>query len=59
VYDSSGNARKRVDLVGRPHNGVPTPHVVDYVVDTTPNGQQFPKQDKGSVRAATPDELPC
>ncbi|RBY80899.1 type IV secretion protein Rhs [Geodermatophilus sp. TF02-6] len=56
VYDSSGLIIKRVDLTGRPHAGIPTPHTVEYHHDVNPLGKVFPRQ--GDVRAATPDEIP-
>jgi hypothetical protein len=37
---------KRVDLAGKPHNGVPTPHV---------NAKDLP----GGVRPALPSEIPA
>ncbi|MFF5291820.1 polymorphic toxin type 24 domain-containing protein [Paractinoplanes globisporus] len=58
VYDADGNAVKRVDLTGRPHGGVPTPHVVEYDTNVNPNtGQVFVRQQR-YVRPATPDEIP-
>ncbi|WP_416210457.1 polymorphic toxin type 24 domain-containing protein [Frankia sp. Cas8] len=55
-YDEAGNIIKRVDLSGRAHNGIPTPHSVDYVHDVNPSGEIFPR--KLPVRAATADEVP-
>ena len=58
VYDADGNAVKRVDLAGRPHGGVPTPHVVEYDTNVNPNtGEVFVRQQR-HVRPATPDEIP-
>jgi hypothetical protein len=58
TYDADGNAIKRVDLTGRPHGGVPTPHVVEYDTNFNPNtGQIFVRQQR-HVRPATPDEIP-
>jgi uncharacterized protein YukE len=57
VYDSQGNIVKRVDLTGRAHGGVPTPHVVEYDQNTNPQGQIFVKPQK-TVRPATPQEIP-
>ncbi len=54
-----GNAIKRVDLTGRSHGGVPTPHVVTYRIERHPQtGQVFIKENQGSVRPATPQEMP-
>ena len=55
-YDGSGNVTKRVDLTGHSHAGIPTPHTVDYVLDTNPAGQTFPRG--LPVRPATTDEVP-
>jgi uncharacterized protein YukE len=58
VYDANGNAVKRVDLTGRPHGGVPTPHVVEYDTNVNPNtGEVYVRQQR-HVRPATPDEIP-
>jgi uncharacterized protein YukE len=57
VYDSQGNIVKRVDLTGRAHGGVPTPHVVEYDQNTNQQGQTFVKPQK-TVRPATPQEIP-
>jgi hypothetical protein len=58
TYDSNGLAVKRVDLVGRSHDGIDTPHVVEYVHNTNPQtGQVFPRE-ADEVRAAFPWEIP-
>jgi hypothetical protein len=58
TYDADGRAIKRVDLVGRSHGGVETPHVVEYVHNTNPKtGQVFIREGK-EVRAAFPWEVP-
>ncbi|MEU6352868.1 putative T7SS-secreted protein [Streptomyces sp. NPDC047072] len=58
TYDSEGQAVKRVDLEGRPHGGVETPHVVEYVRNTNPKtGEVFVRPSK-EVRAAFPWEIP-
>lgn len=58
-YDENGNAIKRVDLTGATHNGVPTPHTVQYRVDTNPRtGQTSVRPNNRDVRPATPDEIP-
>ena len=57
VYDDLGRPVMRVDLVGRAHGGIPTPHVQEYVLNTNPaTGQTF--VNKGPVRAALPKEIP-
>jgi Bacterial toxin 24 len=58
TYDADGNAIKRVDLTGRPHGGVPTPHVVEYDTNVNPNTGQVFVQQQRHVRPATPDEIP-
>lgn len=56
VYDSAGDPVKRVDVTGKAHGGVPTPHVVEFERHTNPRtGEEFIKQSP-VVRAATPDE---
>jgi hypothetical protein len=58
TYDSEGRAVKRVDLEGRSHGGVETPHVVEYVRNTNPKtGEVFVRPSK-DVRAAFPWEIP-
>jgi Bacterial toxin 24 len=58
VYDDAGNAIKRVDLTGRSHGGVPTPHVVEYTVHRNPHtGQVFVREGR-TARPATPEEIP-
>ncbi len=58
VYDDAGNAIKRIDLTGRPHGGVPTPHVATYRVDRNPQTGQTYVRETGEVRAAIPEEIP-
>jgi hypothetical protein len=58
VYDSQGNIVKRVDITGRAHGGVPTPHVLEYDQNINPEtGQVFVNPQK-TVRPATPQEIP-
>ena len=54
---SNGRAIKRVDLAGRAHAGVPTPHVVEYRHNNNPAGKIFVQAEK-TVRPATEDEIP-
>jgi uncharacterized protein YukE len=58
VYDHDGNAVKRVDLTGRDHGGVPTPHVVEYDRNVNPNTGEVFVREQRHVRPATPDEIP-
>lgn len=58
VYGSDGRPLYRVDVTGRPHNGVPTPHVVEYERHVNPRtGEVFVRRGRG-VRAADPEEVP-
>ncbi|MFI5662743.1 putative T7SS-secreted protein [Streptomyces sp. NPDC051684] len=58
TYDAEGRALKRVDLEGAAHNGVETPHVVEFGRNTNPKtGQVFVDKPK-DVRAAFPWEIP-
>jgi hypothetical protein len=57
VYGDDGLPLKRVDLTGRSHEGVDTPHVVEFERHVNPNtGEVFLKP--GRVRPARPDEVP-
>lgn len=49
TYDSVGNILTRVDVSGAAHNGVPTPHVIEYGRNTLPDG---------SIRVHTPSGDP-
>ncbi len=57
VYDDNGRAIKRVDVTGKAHAGVPTPHVVECRHNKNPSGNVFVQLEK-IVRPATPDEIP-
>lgn len=58
-FDEQGRGIKRVDITGRSHNNVPTPHVVHIVHDRNPvTGLTMPRELKREVRPATPDEIP-
>ena len=57
LYDEKGNAIKRVDISGRSHGGVSTPHVSYYADNTSPGGRTY-TQEIDWVRAATPEEVP-
>jgi Bacterial toxin 24 len=41
VYDDSGRAIKRVDLAGKAHANVPTPHAVEYKYNQNSAGEIF------------------
>jgi hypothetical protein len=57
VYGPDGLPLRRVDLVGKSHGGIPTPHVQEYTRNVNPKtGQTF--ANRGTVRPATPDEIP-
>lgn len=57
TYDAGGLPLKRVDLVGAPHGGLSTPHVVEYTRHVHPTtGELFLRA--GRPRPADPDELP-
>ncbi len=56
-YPSSG-VGKRVDAVGPPHNGIPTPHVVSTSKHANPkDSTKFSFKETGT-RPARPDEIP-
>jgi hypothetical protein len=57
VYDDSGRAIKRVDLTGKAHANVPTPHAVEYKHNQNPAGDIFVQAEK-TVRPARLDEIP-
>jgi len=57
VYDDNGRAIKRVDVAGRSHASVPTPHVVEYRHNNNRAGKIFVRPEK-TVRPATEDEIP-
>jgi hypothetical protein len=48
---------KRVDLVGRSHGGVPTPHVHNYRIHTNPETGVSRLSRDGAVRPATAQDL--
>ncbi|MBO9521051.1 MAG: hypothetical protein J7518_05890 [Nocardioidaceae bacterium] len=54
---ADGLPLKRVDVVGRAHGGVETPHVVEYEQHVNPaTGEAFVRPGS-NVRPATPEEL--
>ncbi len=59
VYDSAGMIIKRVDVTGKPHAGVPTPHVLEYGRNSLPDGTIRVDTPSGSKpRTALPNEIP-
>ena len=58
VYGPDGLPIKRVDLTGRSHGGVPTPHVVEFERHVNPvTGEVFVRP-SSTVRPALPGEIP-
>ena len=57
VYDDSGRAIKRVDLIGKAHANVLTPHAVECKHNQNPAEDIFVKPEK-TVRPARLDEIP-
>ncbi|GBR10251.1 hypothetical protein HW511_10545 [Asaia siamensis] len=59
TYDKDGIILKRVDVRGRAHAGVETPHVLEYGRNTLPDGSIKAQKPKGSKpREARVDEIP-
>lgn len=56
TYDGAGRPLLRVDVTGRTHAGIPTPHSVDYTTHFGPNGHV--SVTPGPVRPATYLEIP-
>ncbi|NEP59244.1 MAG: hypothetical protein F6K31_19880 [Symploca sp. SIO2G7] len=57
VYDDYGRAIKRIDLTGKAHGSIPTPHVVEYKHNQNPAGKIFVQAQK-TVRPARTIEIP-
>ena len=59
TYDSNGMIIKRVDMTGKPHGYMDTPHVLDYGRNYSPNGKVYPSKPRGknATRKPRPDEL--
>ncbi|MFV0645320.1 MAG: polymorphic toxin type 24 domain-containing protein [Sphingomonadaceae bacterium] len=58
TYDANGQILTRVDVTGAAHNGVPTPHVLEYGRNTLPDGSVRVQTPRTNPRPATPDEIP-
>jgi len=59
TYDAYGMIIKRVDVSGPPHNGVNTPHVLDYGRNVRPDGTvEVQSKGLGDPRPATSGEIP-
>ncbi len=57
VYGSDGLPLKRIDVTGRPHGGVATPHVVEFERHINPTTGETFVRPSTAVRPATPEEL--
>src|SRR5262249_17121864 len=58
VYDQNGYPLRRIDITGRPHGGVPTPHVLEYDRNVNPQTGQVYVRPQKHVRPARPEEIP-
>lgn len=58
VYDESGYIIKRVDLEGKPHGGVSTPHTQYYRVNTNPKTGQVRIDEPRAPIGSLPKEIP-
>ncbi|BCK76870.1 outer membrane protein [Acetobacter aceti NRIC 0242] len=58
TYDANGQIIKRVDVTGAAHNGVETPHVLEYGRNTLPDGTVRVQSPRKNPRPATLDEIP-
>ena len=59
TYDKNGMITKRVDMTGKAHGDMETPHVLDYGRNYAPNGNAYPHAPRGknATRKPRPDEL--
>ncbi|MFF1527928.1 polymorphic toxin type 24 domain-containing protein [Cellulomonas sp. NPDC058312] len=57
TYAPDGLPLKRVDVTGRSHGGVKTPHVVEFEQHVNPVTGEVFEQPRSTVRPATPEEL--
>ncbi|MBW6392701.1 DUF637 domain-containing protein [Billgrantia antri] len=58
TYDANGQILKRVDVTGAAHNGIQTPHVLEYGRNTLPDGSVRVQSPRTNPRPVTPDEVP-
>jgi len=58
TYDANGQILTRVDVTGAAHNGIPTPHVLEYGRNTLPDGSIRVRPPRTDPRPAIPDEIP-
>ncbi len=58
VYDDNGRAIKRVDLTGKAHQGVATPHVVEYQHHQNPITGDIHVRSEKTARPARSEEIP-
>jgi RHS repeat-associated protein len=57
VFDEQGLPLRRVDVTGRAHGDIPSPHVLEFERHVNPtNGEVFVKP--GPIRPALPGEIP-
>jgi len=57
VFDEQGLPLRRVDVTGKAHGDIPTPHVLEFERHVNPTtGEIFVKP--GAVRRALPEEIP-
>ncbi|WP_409995888.1 polymorphic toxin type 24 domain-containing protein [Halomonas sp. DP4Y7-2] len=58
VYDANGMIVRRVDVTGAAHNGVQTPHVLEYGRNRFPDGSIRVQSPRADPRPSTLDEIP-
>ncbi|WP_417792809.1 hemagglutinin repeat-containing protein [Terasakiella pusilla] len=58
TYDQSGRISTRVDVTGAAHNGIPTPHVLEYGRNKLPDGSIRVQTPRTDPRPATSKEIP-
>ncbi|MGE3540684.1 MAG: polymorphic toxin type 24 domain-containing protein [Candidatus Tectimicrobiota bacterium] len=58
LYDENGIPIQRVDVTGKAHGGIPTPHVLEFKRDVNPKtGEVFARPSR-TVRQVRPEEIP-